>query len=247
MKASVTLFLVGTVAARTLDLPTVKNALNSFVAGVQQIDTSIVAITDANVNAQVTKITQQINKLSNDNKGTAAALKASKPLKISDLSGLIATAKEVAPTFEKTAKDLMSKREIINKAGQADKLGAALKNAVPVIVGIVDAAPGQLPSIAKGLIPAGTIPSGAELTPKLNKALDDFIVKFKSNEPIELPDMAALQAKLGSGSSALGGLSKGTGSTGKTSSKGTGSKSTTTGKSSTRAKSTRGKASTAAA
>jgi hypothetical protein len=247
-KTAALLFFVSSISARTLDLPTAKAKLNEFTKAVAQIDEAIVAITPANVDQQLDSISTQIKKIAKENAGTPQLLRKSKSLGLGDIGGFLGVVTEILPTFQKTANDLLQKRDIINKVNGADKIEAALKETYPVIAAVVDAVPSQFPALLRGLIPAGLIPPIAELEPMVAGLIGGMITTFKSNDTVTIPDAADITAALSAAPAALGNLGTGKASsgsitapkagTGKTSSSSTTAPKASRGK----GKSTRGKA-----
>ena len=156
------LAIAGLSTAATMDGPAVKGLLNSMNTAILNLDKSINAITTANVATQVEDINAKLTDLNKAISNSAARLKSSKPLGITDVFSLSTPLLNGGKSMTTLLNDLMAKRTIIVNSGQADKLGRGLKSIKKGLAALSEAMPSQIPA---NLMPKG----GASLSPNKNQ------------------------------------------------------------------------------
>jgi hypothetical protein len=175
---SFTLCLAGLVSLATaaeMDAPAVKNALKSIDAGVVSLDSAIKAITTANAATQVDVVISKMTAFNQILVDASPKLKSSKPLGLLDLTGLTTPLTSVTKTVTSLMDDLVAKRTIIVKAGQADKLGQALKKSGNGFGVFQEAVMAQLPTSLTSSIPKGTATLPAGITQASVDKASDFL------------------------------------------------------------------------
>jgi hypothetical protein len=119
--------LVSLAMAAEMDAPAVKNALKSIDSGIAGLDQAIKAITTANIATQADVVITKMTALNQVLIDVSPRLKSSKPLGMLDITGLSTPATSLGKTVGALMEDLVAKRTIIVKGGQADKMGQALR------------------------------------------------------------------------------------------------------------------------
>jgi hypothetical protein len=172
-KAFLAFGLASLTLAVELDGPAVKNALKAIDSGAAALDQAIQGITTANVATQVDVVVAKMSALNQAMIDTSARLKSTKPLGIMDITSLSTPMTAISKTLESLMKDILAKRTIIVKGGQADKLGLGLKKNQNGFGVFSEALMTQVPSNFAAQMPKGgntNLPAGLNIN--ANKASD---------------------------------------------------------------------------
>lgn len=153
LKIWLTLGVASLATAARMDVPAVRGVLIAVNSGFIEIDKPIRNMTVANVNTTISQINVGLKDLGKALSDASAALRSSRPLSAFDFLTLASPLQSVARTLEVVAGDLASKRMLIIKAGQADRLLEGLRAAKPGIIALNNGVQYQLSAVV-GIKPA---------------------------------------------------------------------------------------------
>jgi len=115
------------------------------------LDSAVVALTDANIASKVADLTAKSDAVAKAITAATAQINAGKELSIVEAAGVLTPAKTLQTKTAKTITDLISKKDLISKAGQIATVKGQLTAQSAAAKGLSDAVVAKMPSATKSI------------------------------------------------------------------------------------------------